>query len=575
MTRLLAILLGCLLVLSGCSGGGGSSSASVGNAVTSASATGRWSGTLTSHWSDGDFTDSFVVEFTQNGSNLTGTFTVGTESPVNLTGTMSGSDFTFSGVLSCAGNHTVQFGGTISGDTLTITSASGTSCNGATLLGASGTMTRASNTAMSNATLNGTYIMLQYIDDEVGLSQGGFSRTSRFEVRYDGAGNFNYQELSSSTGGALNSGSGTYSVAADGTLTTSMGDVGVVAADGNSFTTVDTDPSDNAVAIFVGVKKGAGLSNAVLNGTYTVGAIKDDAVNLTQGGHTVANRFKVTFDGSGNFSVNVIESSDGSSYSDSGTYSVEPDGTLTLNFSGYLRVGIVSVDGKTLAFADTDATDNEVGLYYGIKNGTGLSDATLNGTYVVNLFMDDRVGLVQGGDSITTRMEIYFDGSGNTTFTEISTSTGNIETGSGSYSITADGGLIINGKFNGIVNSDGNSFTFSDTDASDNDVAFFVGLKKPKEDSVAGIYALTFFGDNAGAGWEPMYREVVVSGQDVTIRYPYDPYDPSLIVGTGTFDGTNLSLTFPGSNAIATGAYDGYALDLNISTGSRALRMAG
>jgi hypothetical protein len=129
------------------------SSTNVGSGV--GIATGRWSGAVTTRWSDENSNDNFVLELTQNGANVTGTLTVGSESPINVTGTVSGDGLTFSGVLSCAGNRTVQFSGIISDNTLTITSASGTDCNGATLLGATGTLTL--QQASSSLTVAGTW----------------------------------------------------------------------------------------------------------------------------------------------------------------------------------------------------------------------------------------------------------------------------------------------------------------------------------------------------------------------------------------------------------------------------------
>ena len=104
-----------------------------------------------------------------------------------------------------------------------------------------------------NSVLNGTYIVNQFIDDE--LDSGGYSVVSRMEVTFNGAGSGSYKILASSTGHTSDSGSLTYNVASDGTWTTSKGDGGIISSDGNVFTISETDPSDDAVHIMVGIKK--------------------------------------------------------------------------------------------------------------------------------------------------------------------------------------------------------------------------------------------------------------------------------------------------------------------------------
>ncbi len=549
----------CLLMivaLVGCGGGGGDTP--VVDPVATASAAGRWSGTLTTHWSDGDATDAFALELTQSGSSVTGTFTIGTESPVNVTGTVSGSGFTFSGVLACAGNNTVQFGGTISGSTLTITSASGTACNGATLLGATSTLLLAPpvatfapsdlvgtwtiiydvgtpsvhteviiivtnevppagtlyglaadgvfsftdqggfvhaaqmssdkssllsgtylgsqgsgvwtatksllNTPLSNATLNGTYISSLYSDIS------GATVTKLKEITFDGAGGFSFVDLARSDTRSA-TGSGTYSVASDGTVTTNIGVVGIVSSDGNIFSLSDTDASDSQIEFALGLKKGASLSNASLNGGYSVSKLMDD-------GWGVGSLLDMSFDGAGNVTGTTILSSDGHLGTGTSTYSVATDGAITLDLD---PMGFVSADGKMFITADTNPNlDNALSIFAGMKKGTGLSNATLNGAYVFNAFRDVQANVSNSRSYVATRSVLTFDGAGNGTYATLASSDGSNNTGAFTYSIASDGKITFgSGDLRvGYVNSAGNTVFMIDPDSNDNNVGIFVGLKK-------------------------------------------------------------------------------------------------
>ena len=113
--------------------------------------------------------------------------------------------------------------------------------------------------ALSNANLNGEYTMCQYGTDPDAM-------TSIFELTCDGNGSAAYQEIASSWGPPYDSGTGTYSVSSDGSLTLGDG-TGILSPDGNTFTMVDYDASDNALFLWVGIKKSSGDGNGSDDGS--------------------------------------------------------------------------------------------------------------------------------------------------------------------------------------------------------------------------------------------------------------------------------------------------------------------
>lgn len=114
-----------------------------------------------------------------------------------------------------------------------------------------------SATTATLSTLNGTYIMHEFMDDDV--SGGGAFITSRARVIFNGDGTGSYTELANSTGTvAPGTDPFTYSVNPDGTFLVSAGSdtlYGSVLQDGSVFGLIDPDPSDNKVAVAIGVKK--------------------------------------------------------------------------------------------------------------------------------------------------------------------------------------------------------------------------------------------------------------------------------------------------------------------------------
>jgi len=293
-----------------------------------------------------------------------------------------------------------------------------------------------------NARLNGTYGYISRYSGFLGAGPlGGIGKVDQEWVEYgdfafDGAGGCTLSKTSGDdilrtigeTGtfsntfttthfpGPPNIEPCTYSVAGDGTLTFNSGSVsadGIVSADGNTvlFGGAEAVPGDFfGTSIVLAVKKGTGLSNASLNGTYAVAgkwSLFEGAD--TNGGFGVYDeegvaRSEITFNGIGGctdstISEDIVRRSIGetgisntfttihsspSPSAEACTYSVAGDGTLTISSPGEIDTGVVSADGSTLILSGKDAIP---GVGYGtwasvsVKKPTGFNNASVSGIY--------------------------------------------------------------------------------------------------------------------------------------------------------------------------------------------------
>lgn len=196
------------------------------------------------------------------------------------------------------------------------------------------------STGMTNADFNGTFIMSQ-----LGFDPDPFSNL--IQITADGAGNFNYQQL---PGG--DSGSGTYSVADDGTVTIAgeADTQGQLSYDGSVFLSVDT--SSDYPHLAVGFQQSNGILSSDLSGIYQMVAVNfaNNDINTVVTAHG-----NLTADGEGSVAFSFSEISDGTSFTDDGNISTSANGTLT---TGGGMVGQLSGDGGLFAFPDVDSESN-------------------------------------------------------------------------------------------------------------------------------------------------------------------------------------------------------------------------
>src|SRR6266404_1734178 len=329
-------------------------------------------------------------------------------------------------------------------------------------------------TGVANANLKGTFTAVRY-DWGGSFGDGG----DLWSVTFDGAGNFS-GTLVVNGGGNVGSGavSGTYTVAADGTLNISPARTstitGGLSADGNTLVSSQMAAAGFGTPdVLVGIKHGqANFTNASLKGTFT--AVRYDYSSMGDSGGL----WNVTFDGAGNFTGTDTLNNAGTVSSGvvSGTYTVAADGTLTISPTGSSTItGGLSADGNTLLTSQTNAGVSPEVLV-GIKHGqANFSNGNLKGTYEVVIYDDISVG--DNGSLLT----LTFNGAGVVTGTGVQNSGGLVSSVavSGTYTVAAEGTLTISGvdlgPLTGGLSVDGNTLVASQT-TSGHSPSILVGI---------------------------------------------------------------------------------------------------
>ncbi len=297
----------------------------------------------------------------------------------------------------------------------------------------------------SNATVGGTYR---------GAYFGGTAPAvgTVFTVTYDGNGGF-------SGSGTLNTGgnissfaiSGTYAVAADGTIASSHltprveTSSGFVSADGNTIVG-GAFASGEMPYLRSMVRQGQpGASRASLVGPYLF-------IVYSGNGCT---RLQVTFDGAGNFTATYTRNDNGTivTGSDSGSYSVASDGALSLTpEDGTTLEGSVGVNGDVLVLAGiTSGVGPAIAI--AIRQGqTRFSAADLDGVFS---------GIDYSSETDTGySVAVTFDGAGNYSQVNICNSAGVIAAApgdSGTCSVTPAGAVANDSGGLGGISADGNT----------------------------------------------------------------------------------------------------------------------
>ncbi|HUF82945.1 MAG TPA: hypothetical protein VMN03_17590, partial [Burkholderiales bacterium] len=322
-------------------------------------------------------------------------------------------------------------------------------------------------------------------------------------IAFDGAGNYSWSGTRNNGGTPTAvSGSGIYSVDAEGRLALDIGPSGGVLAGGSAF--VLTTTSGDVVEIGVGVKLGGAYGNASLSGSYGVAHYYSDAgagplntigldINSTPYSETVDVPFPAyafntelrtaTFNGAGSYSWSGTRKrgSDVSAVSGSGTYAVAGDGTLTLDgrLTGHLLAG-----GSTFLLTAASGQPIEIGV--GLRRGGSFSAASLGGTYTVALNYADPGAAPAGSIAIdipdipfsgafavpfplaafsTELRTVTFNGAGSYTWSGIRNRGGvsSPVSGNGTYAVAGDGRLTTDGGLAGYVLAGGSTFVLTST----------------------------------------------------------------------------------------------------------------
>ena len=327
-------------------------------------------------------------------------------------------------------------------------------------------------------------------------------RDEQGTVHFDGAGNYSWTAVRNVAGARTDvGGSGTYTVSPDGNMRLDFGVEGSVLAGGSTFVLAATTGVP-VIEMGVGVKKGGSFNNGSLNGSYAVALYYSDAaaapaainlsIDMTPFSGTLIVPFPgyalnselrtMIFDGGGNYTWTGLRNTSGvsSAVSGSGTYAVGPDGALTFD---------TGLTGHLLAGSGTFILTTPSGLVQmgaGIRKGGAFSTASLGGRYTVayqysdpNAAAPDSINIsipaTPYASSVDVPFPMYafnsevrtivFDGAGGYTWTGKRNKGGTTSAGSGSgtYSIDADGVLVMDSRLAGHVLEGGSTFILAPT----------------------------------------------------------------------------------------------------------------
>ena len=320
---------------------------------------------------------------------------------------------------------------------------------------------------MTEASVAGTYFMGIIDVDPDDLDPDGASVAVVAEM--DGDGSLLYEVLSNSSGDT-ESGSGTFSVAADGGLSVdgAPGESpyrGQVSPDGSIFCYVDTDITGDEIALAFGVIQSSGMDESAFAGTYIMAQL-----GVGDGSEVWSLGVRIEADGEGNLFYQSMSNPMDSGF---GTYSVDgEDGSITIvgETDAYAQL---SPDGNVLLFVDT-SVDAHVAV--GVRQPSGMSQSDLTGIYhfVAFAFNDEDIST-----SAAARGDLISDGAGNVGISFLEVSDGDPETASDTVTMEDDGTMTTSGGMIGQISWDGGIFGFPDVSEDTDDSLFFVGIRKP------------------------------------------------------------------------------------------------
>lgn len=322
-------------------------------------------------------------------------------------------------------------------------------------------------------------------------------------ITFDGTGRYSWSGIRSTAGVPLAvTGSGSYSVDADGRMALDIGPSGNVLAGGSAF--ILTSASGPVVELGMGVKKAGSFGNASLSGGYAVAKYYSDATARPLGAIGLdirktpfsgtfdvpfpaiafsAELGTLTFNGAGGYAWSGTRNRGGvsSAVSSSGSYAVAADGTLTLDTG---LTGNVLSGGSTFVLAAASGEPMEVGV--GLKKGGTFGNDSLSGTYAVAYhYVDASTGppdtidinvprtpysaslaVPFPGYAFTTEMQLMtFNGAGGYLWSGTRNRAGVTSpvSGSGTYAVAADGALTLSSGLAGNVLAGGSTFILAST----------------------------------------------------------------------------------------------------------------
>jgi PASTA domain len=375
----------------------------------------------------------------------------------------------------------------VTGKTYAVTVGTPTSTQTCAVQNGSGTVATANVTNVivyctynvTTASLNGSYTAaVALLDDTNNVATPGVPADGTLIYTLDGNGNFSGTSTINYNGIIVPnySQSGTYTVTTANAIPafafgsgTAPG--GIEGLDGDAFVSVSTARA-TAPSMNLSVLPNTTATTSSLNGNYTL-------VNL---GAQISN-------GTVSSILATITLTDGSI---AGTYTQNSGGTITTgntasgqwNLSGGVLTavsagtGALSANNDLIVFADTTSGDDP-NITAAIPRGTGVTKATFEGVYAIAAY---------GGTPISAMFDeaITFFAYGDGTWSLVNTKNANgtittNNTGSGTYTVAADGTLTITDAsgdiYNGAITVDGNILALSSVAAQQNP-AIYVGVRQ-------------------------------------------------------------------------------------------------
>jgi len=324
-------------------------------------------------------------------------------------------------------------------------------------------------TSVDNSRANGIYKVILMKG-----GYGGFKDMGAFT--FDGAGTGTFVSSYSSSTGAF-----TYSVTTDNTITLGSTLIGNMRSGGTFFVATDVTPGN--LMIVIGIKESALSSEPSNTYTYMSGYYK--YTNST--GHSSAGIISAVTasPASGQLTLQYLLPVSGPSFTT--TYSLAlSNGTFSSPGTTSNLFGAISSDKEVIIMGDVETgISTETMAIVGLRlPGTGMTAASVNGTYIMHELRDNNALAVGVNTMGTSRGRLVMSGgttTGTATYTELATSgTPTTVSQTFGYTMQSNGTFTIEFPgFKGVALKDGSVFTLVDYDPADNnEVSFMVGVKQ-------------------------------------------------------------------------------------------------
>ncbi len=294
-------------------------------------------------------------------------------------------------------------------------------------------------------------------------------------LEFDGSGTV---DLDEDVDGNYDDGSMAYAVYADGTMVIDTVCQGIMNADEDTAVLTDSELSvDTEINLILAVRDSSGMTAADFTGDYISCQF---GIDTSDDSHWTT-RLSTTGNGAaGDIDFTILSDSNGDSGTGTVDFTIADSGRLTQTTDS--EYGMLRSDAEFWFLTDEDDSDDDINIIVSVKKGSGLDASILQGTYIVAQIRGEDDDAGDRNFSIS-RLQITSDGAGNASYEVLSDSSGGAgETGTTTYTVAADGSLVITGLAEGIVSSDGSIFVVVDTDwnpgASDDEVQMMIGIKK-------------------------------------------------------------------------------------------------